>query len=301
MKAPDFMRLKLEDCRNLSRELQLLYLYHNQIDARGDKRETEGTVFQAAEDALSDLLKLIKKLNGANFSHILITADHGFLYQDRRIEESDFLTVSAKGEKIVMQDRRFVLGKGLVPQDSLHTFTSKQLGLDGDLEIQIPKSIHRLRLQGSGSRFVHGGATLQEVVIPVLKVYKSRQSDTSQVEVEILRGASSIITSGQLSVTFYQCMAVTDKVKPRFLRAGLYSKSGVLLSETHQVNFDLTSEKPREREMSLRFILTRSAEEFNGQEIFLRLEELVEGTTLYKDYRSQSYVLRRSFTSDFDF
>ena len=61
------------------------------------------------------------------------------------------------------------------------------MGLDGDIEILIPKSINRLRLKGSGSRFVHGGASLQEVVIPVLRINKKRQSDIDAVEVEILR------------------------------------------------------------------------------------------------------------------
>jgi hypothetical protein len=48
------------------------------------------------------------------------------------------------------------------------------------VEVQIPKSINRLRLKGSGSRFVHGGASLQEVVIPVLKINKKRQSDVGR-------------------------------------------------------------------------------------------------------------------------
>lgn len=47
--------------------------------------------------------------------------------------------------------------------------------------MQIPKSINRLRLKGSGSRFVHGGATLQEVVIPVISINKKRQSDVGKV------------------------------------------------------------------------------------------------------------------------
>ena len=76
------------------------------------------------------------------------------------------------------------------------------------MEVQIPKSINRLRLKGSGSRFVHGGASLQEVVIPILKINKKRQSDVSTVEVDILRGSSSVITSGQLAVALYQAQPV---------------------------------------------------------------------------------------------
>jgi hypothetical protein len=204
---------------------------------------------------------------------------------------------------VLFRDRRFVIGKGLATQSSLHSFTSEQLGLAGDLEVQIPKSINRLRLKGSGSRFVHGGASLQEVVIPVLKINKKRHSDVSAVDVDILRGASSVITSGQLAVTLYQSSPVTDKIQPRTLRAGIYTDTdeSELISDCHDLHFDLTSDNPRERELQVRFVLTRKADDANGQEVILKLEEKHAGTSHYKEYKSLRYVMRRSFTSDFDF
>ena len=174
----------------------VIYIYHNRIDHTGDKMHSEGRAFEAAEETLSDIVKIVKKLTGANANNILVTADHGFIYQHRELDESDFLGVNASGDTILYRDRRFVLGKGLTVSSSLHKFTSAQLGLAGELEVQIPKSINRLRLRGSGSRFVHGGASLQEVVLPVLRINKKRQSDVTVVEVDILRGASSVITSG---------------------------------------------------------------------------------------------------------
>ena len=54
--------------------------------------------------------------------------------------------------------------------------------------------------------------SLQEIVIPVLKINKKRQSDTSAVDVDILRGATSVITSGQFAVVFYQTQPVSEKV-----------------------------------------------------------------------------------------
>ena len=230
-----------------------------------------------------------------------MTSDHGFIYQNRAIDESDFSGVDAEGEQILFRDRRFVLGKGLAEASSLHKFTPEQLGLAGEVEVQIPKSINRLRLKGSGSRFVHGGASLQEVVIPVLKINKKRQSDVTAVEVDILRGASSVITSGQLAVTMYQAGPVTDKIQPRVLRAGIYTEAGDLISDSHDLTFDLSSDNPRERELQVRFVLTRKADEANGQEVILRLEEKHAGTSHYKEYKSLRYLMRRSFTSDFDF
>jgi uncharacterized protein (TIGR02687 family) len=301
IKAEEFMQLNRDDSRDLLKANDVLYIYHNRIDQAGDKMHSEGQAFEATEQTLKDLVKLVKKLTAANANNILITADHGFIYQHKELNESDFLSVDASGDAILYRDRRFVLGKGLVESASLHKFTSEQLDLTGEVEVQIPKSINRLRLKGSGSRFVHGGASLQEVVIPVLKINKKRQSDVTTVEVDILRGTSSVITSGQLAVTMYQAAPMTDKIQPRVLRAGIYTEAGDLISDSHDLTFDLTSDNPRERELQVRFLLTRKADVVNGQEVVLRLEEKHAGTSHYKEYKSLRYLMRRSFTSDFDF
>jgi uncharacterized protein (TIGR02687 family) len=316
-KADELMAMKGDDCRALVRDHDVIYVYHNRIDATGDKRESEERVFEAVEETLQELIRLIKKLTGANANNLLVTSDHGFIYQNRAIDESDFTGIldfgseiddfeanqksAIKSQKYLYKDRRFRLGKDLPEHSSLRKFTPEQLGLAGEVEVQIPKSINRLRLKGSGSRFVHGGASLQEVLIPVLKINKKRQSDVTAVEVDILRGASSVITSGQLAVTLYQAGPVTDKTRPRVLRAGICTEAGELISDRHDLTFDLSSDNPRERELQVRFVLTRKADEANGQEVMLRLEEKHAGTSHYKEYKSLRYLMRRSFTSDFDF
>lgn len=299
--AEQFMAMNRDDSRELLKDNRVLYLYHNRIDHTGDKMHSEGEAFEAAEQTLTDLLRLIKKLTAANASNILVTADHGFIYQHRAIAESDFSATEPEGEVIHYRDRRFVIGKGFKQQAGLRHFTAPELGLGGELEIQLPKSINRLRLKGAGSRFVHGGASLQEVMIPVLKVNKKRQSDVTTVEVDILRGANSVISAGQLAVALYQAQAVTDKVQPRVLRAGIFTQAGELISDSHELIFDLASDNPRERELQVRFVLSRAADEANGKEVVLKLEEKHAGTTHYKEYKSVRYLLRRSFTSDFDF
>jgi len=296
----DVMPLDRDASRDLVRDVDVLYVYHNRIDATGDKRDTEKQVFEAVEHTLEDLIRLVKKLAGANISHVLITADHGFLYQHRELEESDFADIPVQGQPLLLRNRRFVLGKGLRAHASLVHFTASDLDLAGDVEVQIPRSVHRLRVQGSGSRFVHGGATLQEVVVPVLHVSKKRQSDTSQVEVEILRGASSVITTGQLAVTLFQGQPVSDKVHPRTLRIGIYDRSGELISNCHDLIFDRDSDNPRDREMLVRLVLTSKADASNGKEVVLKLEEKVQGTTHYREYRTVGYTMRKSFSQDFD-
>jgi len=300
-KADALMSMNRDDCRALVRDHDVIYVYHNRIDATGDKRDSEERVFEAVEETVQELIRLIKKLNNANINNFLVTSDHGFIYQNRVIEESDFSGVDINGEQILYRDRRFILGKGLAEASGLHTFTPAQLGLIGEVDVQIPKSINRLRLQGAGSRFVHGGASLQEVVIPLIKINKKRQSDVTAVEVNILRGANSVITSGQLAVIMYQTVPATDKMQSRTLRAGIYTESGELISDSHDLIFDLSSENPRERELQVRFLFTRKADEANGQYVTLRLEENHAGTSHYKEYKSIRYLMQRSFTSDFDF
>ena len=301
VRADELLALNKDDCRALVRDHDVVYVYHNRIDAIGDKRDSEERTFEAVDEALQELVRIIKKLTAANASNLLVTSDHGFIYQHRAIEESDFSTTDVNGEDVLHRDRRFVLGKGLEEQGGLKKFHASQVGLAGDIEIQIPKSINRLRLKGSGSRYVHGGASLQEVIVPVIQINKKRQSDTTSVEVDILRSATSVITSGQLAVVFYQKQPTSDKVQPRILRAGIYTQDGELVSDSHELSFDLFSDNPRERELKVRFVLTSKADEVNGQEVTLRLDEQLPGTSHFREYSSVRYIMRRSFTSDFDF
>jgi len=299
--AKDVLAMGKEDSRALVRDHDVVYVYHNLIDKTGDTRDTEERVFGAAEETLDELLRVIKKLANANASNIVVTADHGFIYQHQPLQDSDFLSTEPSGGEILYTDRRFVLGRGLRESSSFKTFQPDQLGLAGNLQLQIPKSINRLRLKGSGSRFVHGGATLQEVVIPVISINKKRQSDVGKVDVELIGGGGKTITTGQLAVVLYQTEPVTDKRQPRRLRAGLYTLAGEAISDVHELSFDMTSGNPREREVAVRFMLSRKADAFNNQQIELRLEEPVDTTSHYMRYQAVRYTIRRSFTSEFDF
>lgn len=299
--AKDVLAMGKEDSRALVRDHDVVYVYHNLIDKTGDTRDTEERVFGAAEETLEELLRVIKKLANANASNIVVTADHGFIYQHHPLQDSDFLSAEPTGDEILYTDRRFVLGRGLREHSSFKTFQPQQLGLAGSLQVQIPKSINRLRLKGSGSRFVHGGATLQEVVIPVISINKKRQSDVGKVEVELIGGGGKTITTGQLAVVLYQTEPVTDKRQPRRLRVGLHALDGEPISDVQELSFDMASDNPREREVAVRFILSRKADNYNNQQVELRMEEPVDGTSHHTRYQSVRYTIRRSFTSEFDF
>ena len=301
LKAEDVMNMRSEEGKALFRDHHIVYVYHNRIDAIGDKLVTEDQLPQAVEDTIEDLTKLVRKLTSANFTNILITADHGFLYQHRALDESDFAIADPKGEEILFRNRRFVIGRGLAPTQGMKHFTAQALGLFGDLEVLIPNSINRMRVKGSGSRFVHGGAALQEIVIPVIKVTKKREADVGQVEVQIIVPGKSLISSGQTAVTLYQVEPVSEKMRSRELLAGIYTADGTLISDEVALTFDFRLENPREREIPRKFLLSREADRFNNQDVVLKLRERVGKTSHYKDYASHRFELRRGISTDFDF
>lgn len=135
VRADDLLSLNKEACRELLREHHVVYIYHNRIDALGDKKDSEERVFEAVEKTLEELIKVIKKLTAANANNMLITSDHGFIYQHRPIDASDFADAEPAGEQLFYRDRRFVLGKGLKAHPSLRLFKAEDLGLAGDMEI----------------------------------------------------------------------------------------------------------------------------------------------------------------------
>jgi uncharacterized protein (TIGR02687 family) len=298
--SSDLLNMSRDDSREFAKANQVIYVYHNQIDAIGDDKKNEERVFEASQSALGEIVDILKKLAGANLTNIIITSDHGFIYQNQSLAESDFAAKDVEGKQVDVRNRRFVIGNELKPNDSMKSFKASELGLTGDFQVMIPKSINRLRQQGSGSRYVHGGASLQEVIIPLIKVNKKRTSDISLVEVAIVTSSSAVITAGQISVAFYQTEPISGKLLPRQLRAGIYSQDGTPLSDIHILNFDLTSENPREREVRKQFVLSRKADDANNQTVYLKLEEPDPGTSYFKEYKTQSYQLRRSFTTDFD-
>ncbi|MDQ1247937.1 MAG: hypothetical protein QG597_2309 [Actinomycetota bacterium] len=299
VQAEDVLAMPRDEIRALYQDHQVLFIYHNRIDAVGDKQGTERNVFEAAEEALRELVQLVKKLTGANATNILVTADHGFLFQDSAIDEVGYLSEAPQGDELAVQARRYVIGRGLKDDAAFVRFTSEQLGLAGDHEVLIPKSIHRLRLKGSGARFVHGGASLQEAVVPVLTINKKRKGDVRPVNVELLPETDKI-TTGQLVVKLFQAEPVSEKVQPRTLRAGLYVGETLISNEVLMV-FDVASDDKRDRYQRAVMLLSQDAADYNDRTVEFRLEEQIPNTNQWRVYATAMYTLKRPFAGDFDF
>ena len=303
--AKDFLAMKTStEGRQFAKEHKLIYIYHNGIDAVGDMTKSESKVFNAVEEefkVLNNILNTIANMNGAN---AIVTSDHGFIYQSMTLDESDFVDSMQKGEdkssEIYKRNRRFIIGENLPESSSLKKFKGKQFNIDDETEILIPKSINRLRVKGAGSQFVHGGASLQEVVVPVIHFKNKKENTIEFVDVSVMAKAPRI-TSSQLTVSFYQDSTVAEKCLARSLRIGFYASDNTLISNQFTLSFDSTDSEGGNRVQKQQFILSQLSERYNNQDVELRLEEQVGGSNEFVVYRKYEYKLQKSFTADFDF
>lgn len=298
--AQDFMNMNsAKEGRDFVKEYDLIYIYHNRIDKAGDDKTSEEKVFEAVETEIQYLIDMLRKIANMNGNNMIITTDHGFIYQHSELDESDFSVSSHKGE-VWKENRRFVMGTNLSSDSATKAFKGPDLGIQSDIDILVTKSINRLRVKGAGSRFVHGGASLQEIVIPLIKVTKTRQDTTSHVDIDIIKSTDRI-TTNILAVSFIQTDIVTEQVLPRMIRASICAEDGELLSDQFKYLFDIAEGSERQREVKHRFQLSsKTSGKYKNQRVRLILEEPVEGTTKWKHYKDYSYALNISFTNDFD-
>lgn len=287
------------DLAALWSEHAAIVVYHDVIDLIGDKPGSERDTPRAAAQAIDEIAKLIRRFGTSSFraTRVLVTADHGFLFQDSEVEPVDELSEPAHGDEIVAKNRRYVLGRGLREHPSFTTWSSAQLGLAGDLQVQIPRGVHRLRLPGAGLRFVHGGATLQEVVVPLVTLARSRKAGGSKVEMSISVGTATVTTSDVL-VTLIQREAVTGKRRGRTFQVGVWAGDRAL-SNLVEVEADSPAPDIRDRHRLVELVLGEEASEYNGQTVEVRALEKVNDAYIPCGLTT-TVTLQRGFGGFFD-
>lgn len=300
--AEELMKLKSkgQEAKDLVQSHDLIYIYHNRIDKVGDDKTSEDKVIEAAREEIDFLVDLAKKISNMNGTHVLFTSDHGYIYQHEVLDQSDFADAEISGETI-KENRRFVIGKDLKHNQNVVKFQATELGLNNDLEVLIPKGINRLRKQGAGSRFVHGGAALQEVVVPIIWVSKKKADTVEKVSIEVLNKSNNRITTNIHTVRFYQTEAVGKGIIPRMVKAYFaLEDQGEFkpLSDIFNYRFDIESKKSEEREVVNKFTLSTSLR--NSQSVYLIIEERVEGTNQWNTIHKYPYSLTLAMENDFD-
>jgi uncharacterized protein (TIGR02687 family) len=255
IQTEEFLELNTKtEGRELMRAHDVIYVFHNHIDKVGDAAATEGRTFEAVEKAFDELDQIIRKAANINANNMLLTADHGFLFQQDEVVAGDMAALPP-AEEWTQRARRFALGRGIVPTPAVKVFTAAQLGLGGDWAAAFPLSLGRFPQPGTGKRFVHGGISLQEVVVPVVRLHKARADDTVRVEVDLLRTPNKI-TTGQLSIVLFQDRPAIEKSLPRALRIGVFAKDGTPLSEIIRLTFDSADAEARHRETTVMLTLS---------------------------------------------
>ena len=227
---------------------------------------------------------------------MFITSDHGFLYTNSATEESEFFKLDVLDS--VKLNRRFVIGKNLPLSNGVVKYQGEALGIEGENEFLIAKSINKMRVQGGGSRFVHGGATLQELVIPLIRINKTRSTDTKDVSVEIIPIRS--ISTNTVNVALYQSEIVSEKVKPLTLKIAFESSDGVVLSDEFKYTFDSMDQYDTNRETKFKLTFKQDINAYNNQIIRLTLKKVLENSTETPLYKALDTKLSLSFFNDFD-
>lgn len=302
----DLMAMNKQECRAFQSSAPVLYVYHNLIDARGDKRETEDETALACREAVDEILKVISKVGGDYRVHkFIVTADHGFLYQDRELGPEQYVADEAALCDAKVQKNRFVIGYPLQESTALMNYRTQDLGLEVGADVRIAKGIMRMRKAGSGVKFVHGGASLQEIVVPVVEIQHVRtgREDVAPVEAEILVDGVGRITTNRFSVSVYQTSPVGEDFSPRKVRLSLHKTDGSPLSDAVEMVLDSEAATVPDRTKSAMLTLNRAASELGAGSVELWMEtgrERAGGRVDYDTYKVKPMTLRLAVANFFD-
>lgn len=287
----------------------LVMVYHNAIDKRGDSRDTEGEVFAACEDALAQVTEIAGELLRAGCGKVLVTADHGFLYQDGQVDEYNYAAADglvdlahASGHNL-NYGRRYAMGSTLPKSDVLIEYSSAQLSLGGEGRFAFPRGITRLRLRGSGARYVHGGVSPQEDVVPVVTIKRVDTRQTAErTGVQGFLCGRPAITGSTVSLDVYQTEPCSEKVNPLTVRVGLYdpdNASRLLCAEEQTLELASTAQSSEERKTRITLHVTDDVDDCTAA--VLRISARVGNTNQFDAEWEQRLSVNRAFGNDFDF
>jgi uncharacterized protein (TIGR02687 family) len=244
-----------EKGREFVKPHKLIYVYHDLIDMIGDKRGSETQTFDATARAIKELSELVSFIvNNLNSSTVLVTADHGFLYQESAMEEADRSVLPEDRPGVIKSKKRYVLGRGIgTTSKAWCGSTAVTAGTDpgeGSVDFWVPKGAGRFHFVG-GARFVHGSAMPQEIVVPVISVKESdsEKAKTKVVEVTLLGSSNKVVTNKQ-RFEFIQNEAVSDRVLPAKLLFTIRDGDKPV-SDEQTLTFDSSSPMIEERKRSV--------------------------------------------------
>ena len=287
--------MKTSELRSFTSRKEVIYVYHNRIDATGEAMKTENSVFKAVDETISEIFKLVKKLSkSGNVYRFLITADHGFIYTRRPLEATDKLENEAGKEGFA--DRRFIISKSDLSRLGVYAVKlSAALNSKDDRYINLAKGMSVFKC-GGGMNYVHGGSSPQELLVPVIYVKTQRGLvDTEDATINLITEIRKV-TNLRVSLDFYQEKSISDLVKAATYRIHFVSSEGEMISNEVIYRVDSKSEKAGDRIGSLKFDINRKNYDKN-----LRYFLKVINDKTNVELLSRQVIMDLPFTDDFGF
>ena len=237
-------------------EADVVYVYHNAIDATGDKAATERKVFDACADAVEEISGLVKLIvREFRASDVLVTADHGFLYTDEPLAASDHVSLKDVTGQVVEAGRRYVVAE---PGASSEVLLPVALP-GGHLKAIMPRECVRIAMAGGGENYVHGGITLQEMCVPVLRFRNRRAGSKGYVESApvalSLVSTLDTITNSLFTLELLQDEPAGGKALPAEYEVFVGTAAHEPVTDVARVVADRTSADASERTFAVRLSL----------------------------------------------
>ena len=274
LKYKDIIGMKRAERQELIKGKNVVYIYHDTIDVAGHQ---ESSVFSACDIAIDELKNMVRIItNEWGGANIIITSDHGFLYTQSPLNEDDKVDKTTESEQDVEIGRRYaIMQKGVQPQ---YLLPVKFLGDETPYDAFTPRENIRIKMKGGGLNFVHGGISLQEMVVPVIeyhflrnqsKEYQKNKSkyDTKPVEISLL-SANRKISNMIFSLDFYQKEAVGGNREAATYQLYFTDSNGKQISDVQKIIADKTSDNGQERTFRCQFNL-KSLKYSNTETYFL--------------------------------
>ena len=290
----DIKNLKKTQLREIFTGKQVVYVYHNQIDARGDKANTEDEVFVACEEAISEIIDLIKKIStNANTYRFIVTSDHGFIYKRDKLSESD--KIGGLSGKDAWINRRYIVSKNAINDDGIMNIgLGHVLGYDDDKVVSFPVSSNVFKVSGGGQNFVHGGSSPQEMIVPVLDIKMGRgHFETKPATINLVSMVQKI-TNLITGMDFIQSEPVSDTIKETTYRMVLMAEEDERISNENIYVADSREPDSSKRIFRMRFNFKNQKYDKNKQ-YFLVVTDDSTGLELFR----HPVLIDLTFTDDF--
>ncbi len=198
----------------------LVYIYYNTID-EVSHNQSPFEVISACERAIEQLTALVSRLHATwNVTNVYVTADHGFIYNDMQFEDKDKHSIT---DGCIEKKTRYYLTNNNVSVEGISKYPIEQVSsIKNDIAtyVAVPDGTNRLAAPG-GYNFAHGGATLQEMIIPLIQSYRKKEKKTYKVGVNLL-GHNLQMVSSQLRFQLIQTEAVSMTVIKREIRCQVF-------------------------------------------------------------------------------